>query len=203
MSEHRYWFEEVPEEDRYWFLAPSGMPPRLEAELRESGLTPQDAADLQDIERTVDCGSVFDRVDAGRARRDVVETRKRMEAVGYDSLALEPPWWPMVRPWVHEQGHEYVSAPILYTKREMAEGDRRSLEEGEPERYLQLVEDYGQERTDEAISNTPPYKDLWVDRGTLLYRLEDSTFLCVMMDGVLKLRRDLIEDLRRDEGEAG
>lgn len=63
MSEGRDWFEDVPENERYWFLAQWGTPwsqeAKREAELEESGLTAQDAADLQDIERDVRRASVF------------------------------------------------------------------------------------------------------------------------------------------------
>ena len=36
MHEERYWFEEVPEEQRYWFLAPYGPPASQEAERRDT-----------------------------------------------------------------------------------------------------------------------------------------------------------------------
>ena len=32
MGEELYWFEEVPEEQRYWFLAPYGQPVTQEAD---------------------------------------------------------------------------------------------------------------------------------------------------------------------------
>lgn len=205
MSEKRFWFEEVPEEERYWFLAPSGTVPSLEAKreakLEESGLTSQDADELRNIARDVHHERVFGGTEEepAKVRKEIDQIRERIEAVGYGDQALELPSWPLVRWWAHEEGWDKVRAPILYTKKEEAEEEARSLEDEEPEGYLDLVEKYGQADADEAWDNHLPYRALWVERETLLDKLEDSDFLCVMVDGVLKLRRDFMEELRRNE----
>lgn len=124
-----------------------------------------------------------------------------MEEVGYGIRALEPPWWPDARWYHYEEEWDAVRAPILYTRREEAEEEARSLRHEEPEGYLELVEDRGQADADEAMDNYVPYKALWVDRETLVDKLEGSRFLCLKVDGVLRLRRDLLKELRGDENE--
>jgi hypothetical protein len=208
MSEQRFWFEEVPEDQQYWFLAPFGMSPLLKAEReakrQDSGLTEQDAAELQNIESDMRHASVFGGTEheAAEKRKEIDEFSERLKAVGYGDRALEVPWWPDVLSWEHEEGPDKVRAPILYTKRELAEEKARHLEDEEVEGYLQIVEQYGQADTDEAWDNYLPYRALWVDRNMLLDKLEDSTFLCVMVDSRLRLRRDFIEELRTDEEDA-
>jgi hypothetical protein len=178
------------------------MLPRLEAEreakLRESGLTPQDAADLRDIESDVRRASVFGITEdeARGARERIDDMRERLQAVGYGEAALEVPWWPSVRSWEHREGREVVTAPMLYTKRERAEEEARRLEA-----YLELVEGFGQASADEALGNTPPYRALWVERETLLDKLRHSDFLCVMVDERMKLRADFLDELVRMESE--
>jgi hypothetical protein len=107
----------------------------LEAKLRDSELTEQDATDLQNTESDVSHANVFGITEQEAAEmREETEARfERMEAVGYGVQALDIPWWPSVYPWVHEEGQEYLSAPILYTKRELAEEEERSLRDHEPE----------------------------------------------------------------------
>lgn len=209
MSEHRYWFEEIPEEERYWFLAPSGPLPsfqaRRDSEAQESGLTPQDAEDLRNVESDIQHASVFHSSEeqARKIREETAEMRERLGAAGYGDLALEPPAWPTVFAQDVEEGWDKVHAPILYTEREKAEEAARELEAEETEGYLQLVESHGQADADDAWDNYVPFKPLWVDRSTLLDKLEDSTFLCVMVDGVLKLRQDYVEQLRAEDKEEG
>ncbi len=38
---------------------------------------------------------------------------------------------------------------------------------------------------------------MWIDGDTLLDKLEDSDFLCVMVDHRSKLRQDFIEELKK------
>jgi hypothetical protein len=63
VSTQRFWFEDFPEDHRYWFLAPSGTSPRLEdereAKRRAHGLTEQDASDLENVESDIRHASVF------------------------------------------------------------------------------------------------------------------------------------------------
>ena len=107
------------------------------------------------------------------------------------------PWWPEAEnKWVHEKGPEYVEAPQLFTTEAAAEGERHSLEQSAPEAYLDLVERYGEARAGEALDNTAPLRAMWTDRVSLLGSLEDSDFLCLMVDGVLKLRQDFIAELK-------
>ena len=62
MSEQRFWFEEVPEEQKYWSLAQRGTPPSVEdkraAESAQTGISPQEEADLGDIEKDIRSASV-------------------------------------------------------------------------------------------------------------------------------------------------
>jgi len=204
MSGERYWFEEVPEEERYWFLAPVGVPKsmeeRREAEARAIGLNPQEAEQLRAVESDLRHARVFGKTEdkARKLREEVEEVDRRVRAAGYGDVALSVPWWPEALYWEHRNGPEYVQAPILYTDRERAKEEERRLEENEPQGYLQLVEQYGEERTNEVLDNSAPYKALWVERASLLDKLQDSVFLCVMVDGVLKLRHDFMEELAKE-----
>ncbi len=114
--------------------------------------------------------------------------------------AISVPWWPEVQPrWVHspEYGPEYLEAPMLFTTEEAAEEERRHLEDTELESYLDLVERYGEENVNEAYDNTLPLRVFGMSRDELLDKLENSDFLCVMVDDKLKLRGDLVEELKR------
>jgi hypothetical protein len=68
----------------------------------------------------------------------------------------------------------------------------RSLEGTDPQSYLDLMERHG-----EAVANTSSLRVMWIDGDTLLDKLEDSDFLCVMVDRRLKVRQDFIEELKR------
>ena len=164
----RLWFEEVPEEEQYWFLAPWGTPPSLEAkreaEREKSGLTPQDAADLRDIEHDIRHASVFGTSErkARETRQEVDELRRRQQPVKYGAGALEAPWWLDVYSWEHAEGdgREQLVAPIIYTRKEQAEEEERRLESEEPEGYMELVERFGQADTDAAFDNYVPLRAL-------------------------------------------
>jgi hypothetical protein len=111
-------------------------------------------------------------------------------------VALSPPWWPEAVKWEHREGNEYVAAPVIYTTKERAEGDLRAHREAEPDAYLNLVGHYGERITNEALKNTLPLRVFDIDGDLLLSKLEDSDFLCIMVDDWLKLRRDFIEELK-------
>ncbi len=199
MDSQRYWFEEVPEEQRYWFLVPWGSTPREEAEQEDDVFSPEEQNELGDIEAEVRSEQVFGTIDPDfrEQRRRFRETLKRMEEVGYGANALSIPWWPEVVKYSHAEGIERVEAPKLFTTREAAEEELRGHEGTEPGAYLTLTEEYGEELADEAFNNTASLKAMWLDPHTLLDKLEDSGFLCVMVDQELKLREDFAEELKK------
>jgi hypothetical protein len=191
----RYWFEEVPEEQRYWFMVPWGPSPREEADREDSMFSPEEGAELEELEGQLKNAKAFGITvsEARELRRQARERTARMDAVGFAPLALSVPWWPEVQPkWVHRQDPEYVQAPMIFSTKEKAEKVWRSLEGTDPQSYLDLME-----RHVEAVANTSSLKVMWIDEATLLDKLEDSDFLCVMVDHRLKLRQDFIEELNR------
>jgi hypothetical protein len=211
VSEQSYWFEEVPEEERYWFLAPWGMSPKRrgerEAQREEIGLSTEDETALRNVEVDMRLAKVFgiSEQEAGETRKRHAEIHERMVEAGYGAAALVIPWWSDVQPRLLESNEaERIYAPKLFSTRDQAEEQQRHLEDTEPEAYLELVERFEDEGLiNEAFDNTPPLRVLWIDRDTLLDKLEDSEFLCVMVDDTLKLRRDFIQELSQEGGEEG
>ena len=63
--------------------------------------------------------------------------------------------------------------------------------------YLRLVERHGEEEVNEAYENTPPLMFHSLDNEKLLDYLEDSDFVCVMVDGRMRPHQDLVEELRK------
>lgn len=195
MEPQRFGFEEIPEEHRYWFLVPWGPSPREEAEREDSVFTSEEQSELEEIERSVRLTRVFNipEAEARETRRRNRELLARMDEVGFAPNALSVPWWPEIQPkWVHQQDPEYVQAPMIFSTKEEAEKVWRSLEGTDPQSYMDLMERYGW-----AVGNTSSLRVMWIDTYTLLDKLEDSDFLCVMVDHRLKLRQDLIEELKR------
>jgi hypothetical protein len=193
-----YWFETTPDERRYWFIVQWGPPPRREEEQREMRSSfPPGSEDLEEIEAEVRAEqSVFG--PSAEKRREIREMNQRMDAAGYAPHALSVPWWPEAEcKWEYSEEPEYVLAPRLFTTRGAVEEVRREQEQNSPEAYLELVGRYEPEVVDEALDNTSPLRAAWMDIGLLLDKLEDATFLCVMVDGRLKLRQDFIEELKR------
>ncbi len=185
MGEDPYWFEEVPEEQRYWFLVQWGTPRSAEQWAEREPSQPPPGVDPEEFQE--------------RLTR-MQEIMQRAGAVGYAPAALSPPWWTEAElRWEHDEGPEFVSAPQLYTSKEAAERDLRDLEDRDPESYLALVERYGEELTNRALDNTSPLRAVWIDRALLLEKLEDAEFLCVRVDDQLKLRQDFMEELRELE----
>lgn len=114
-----------------------------------------------------------------------------------DSLrVLSIPWWPEAVKWEHREGTEQVDAPMLFTTREAAEAEVRGLSEPDPDGYLRLVSALGEKTVNEALDNSSPYRTFSLNSERLADKLEDSHFLCVMVDGRMKLRQDLLEELR-------
>jgi hypothetical protein len=114
--------------------------------------------------------------------------------LGMSSLSI--PWWTEVIKWGHAEGIERVDAPMLFTSKGAAEEQLREVEGAEADNYLRLVNALGEDEVNEAWSNTPQTKIFGVDEGSLLDALQDSDFLCVMVDGRMKLRQDFVEELR-------
>ncbi len=112
------------------------------------------------------------------------------------STPLSVPWWTEVYKWAHKEGVERVDAPMLFSSRGGAEEELRCLYGAAADEYLLLVEQHGEEEVNEAYENTPPTKIHSLDAEMLLDCLEDSDFLCVMVDGRMRLRQDLAEELR-------
>ena len=189
MDENRYWFEEVPEDERYWFLVQWGPPRSMEVE--------EEAKAKKDERRSRP--RTPEREEARKRVRGLIE---RADAVGFAPKALSPPWWAEVEPrWIHRYGPEYLEAPTLFTAREAVEEERRCRNDPDPGTYLDLVEEHGEEAINRALDNTSPLRALWVDRNTLLEKLEDAEFLAVMVNGRLKLRQDFMDELRRQQEE--
>jgi hypothetical protein len=110
-------------------------------------------------------------------------------------LALSIPWWPEAVKWIHEEGDEHVAAPMLFTTREAADEELSAIEDTEAGSFLDLVEQHGETTVNEAYDNTPPWRSFDIDPGILLDKLEDSDFLCVVVDHQLKLRQDFVAEL--------
>ena len=141
-EDERYWFEDVPEEGRYWAVVQMGVP--------------QSRADETDL------GAVEESI--GPHAEEVEEFMRRAEAVGFAPVAIEPEL-------VKTNLAEY--ALVLYTSRKAAEEELRRIEERDPEGYLRLVAVYGQDQTDQAYSNTPPYRVVWTTPELLLEKLKE------------------------------
>lgn len=119
------------------------------------------------------------------------QLRRSKEARG-----LSVPWWPEAGRWEHEDGDEQVAAPMLFTSQEAAEADLQDVQRRAADNYLDMVEMYGEATTNRALDNTAPPEVHGIDEDLLLGKLEDAEFLCVMVDGRMKLRREMVEELR-------
>jgi hypothetical protein len=95
------------------------------------------------------------------------------------------------------EGGERLAAPMLFTTREYAEAELRTLREGMPEAYLRAVDEYGESDVNEALDNTPELGVFAMDPQLVGERLEDSPLAYAMVDDRLRLARDLSEELRR------
>jgi hypothetical protein len=100
--------------------------------------------------------------------------------------------------YTHEEGNERVDAPILFTSEEAAEVQLRKTEEAEPDSYLKLVNQHGEQRVNKAYNNTAPLTILGISRDVLVDKLGDSDCLCVVVDGRMQLCQDFIEELSCD-----
>ena len=197
MTEEQYWFEEVPEEQRYWFLAPYGQSVRQEADQEDAEFPPDLRSELENI-RDERQARVFgmNTEQYLEKKKAASERLKRMAEVGFGPLALSDPAWPETPKWVYRQGKEYLESPKLFSTKEAAEEELRIRENNDLDTYLDLSEQHGEELVNQAYNNTSSLRVLWMDRDTLLGKLEDVNFLTLMVDNRLKLRSDFMRELR-------
>jgi hypothetical protein len=177
VGEKRYWFEDVPEEGRYWTVAQVGVP--QSRAVRE----PPDLEDASEFSEEAE---------------EVEEFMRRGFEIGFVPAAFE-------LQLIQTNPAEY--ALILYTSRQAAEEELRAWEERDAEEYLRLVDEYGQEQTDKAYSNTPPYEVVWTTPTLLLEKLEElenagllgygPSFESVQVDGRDRDRWSFKRELRR------
>ena len=148
-----------------------------------------------------DPGEVEDYMASGRgifgetARKWSEEKKRWVARRARQVSVLSIPWWPEAVKWMHKDGIERVDAPMLFTTRDAAKEQLREIQDAEADNYLSLVEHHGEGIINVAYDNTAPLQVFDLDESLLLGKLEDSEFLCVMVDGLLKLRRDFMEEI--------
>ena len=122
----RYWFEEVPEERRYWFLAPYGPSASQEAEREDAEFPSHLESELENIqgEKTAKALGMSPE-QYHESRRSSRDRLKKMEEVGFGPRALSDPWWPEAQKGEHGLGKEYLEAPKLFSTRDAAEEELR------------------------------------------------------------------------------
>ena len=179
MGERRYWFEDVPEDHRFYFLVQWGPPQSVEGEFEVRDQPPSE--------------SVFEEAD---------ELARRAEEVGFAPEALSPPWWIEAQDReTRRQGDQEISVPGIFTTRERAEERLRYRNDPDVElkAYTDLVKLHGEELVDRAYSNTSPLRVLWMDRATLLTKLGEAEFPYLRVDDQLKPRGNFMMELRQLE----
>jgi hypothetical protein len=145
MAGKKFWFEKVPQEERYWAVVRLGIPQSRSGETESDLEPPVSSDDLEAVE-------------------EVDEFMRRGDAFGFVPMAIEPEL-------VSTNPNKY--ALVLYTSRTAAEEELRAIEERDPDEYLRLVSVYGQEQTDQAYSGTPPYRVVWTTATLLLEKLKE------------------------------
>ena len=107
--------------------------------------------------------------------------------------AVSNPWWPEACKWTYRRDVERVDAPLIFTTRERAEQVLGPLREAERHDFL---ERFGM-IVDRALHHHHASLHAYgVSRDSLVEKLESADFLCVKVDGKLKLRRDFVEELK-------
>src|SRR3712207_3152011 len=86
----------------------------------------------------------------------------------------DPYWDGVVMFNMQVEGGEHLAAPMLFTTREYAEAELRTLREEMPDAYLRAVDEYGESDVNEAMDNTPELGVFAMDPRLLGERLEDS-----------------------------
>ena len=94
------------------------------------------------------------------------------------------------------EGGERLAAPMLFTTREYAEAELRTLREGMPQAYLRAVDEYGESDVNEALDNTPELGVFEIEPRLLGEHLEYSHVTYAVVDDRLRLARTLVEELR-------
>jgi hypothetical protein len=89
-----------------------------------------------------------------------------------------------------------VAAPMLFTTREKAEEELRTLREGMPDAYLRAIDEYGETAVNEALDNTPELGVFEIEPRLLGEHLEYSHVTYAVVDERLRLARNLAEELR-------
>lgn len=110
---------------------------------------------------------------------------------------LSIPWWTEVIKWPDEEGDRRADAPMLFSTVAGAGEQLRALDGAAADEYLRLVEQHGEEQVNEAYKNTPPTRIFRLDMEMLLFYLENSDFLYVMVDGRKMPRQDFAVELRK------
>jgi hypothetical protein len=162
MSEkRRYWFEDVPEDQRFYFLVqyPEGEP---EAEEKETEIMQR--------------ASVFG-VDPEKIE-ELDHMAKVMAEIGFAPNALSPTHWSDVEDRPDPQ------TPRIFTTRERAEERLRyhSDLDVELQTYGDLVEIHGEEVVNRALDNSSPLRVVWTTREALLDALAFAEFSHLMVD---------------------
>jgi hypothetical protein len=113
-------------------------------------------------------------------------------------VVLSEPWWPEAVKWTHEKADEYVEPPMLFSTRAAAVAEMREIHDAEPDDYLRMEREHGGELMDRALDNTAPLRVFAIERDSFAEKLNDSDFLCVLVDGRMRLQEDFIEELMND-----
>jgi hypothetical protein len=84
---------------------------------------------------------------------------------------------------------------MLFTTREKAEAELRSIVEGEADAYLQAVGEYGEKAMNAALDNTPEHQVFEIGAWLLGEHLKDSDVTYVVVDDRMWSAGELQEEL--------
>jgi hypothetical protein len=107
--------------------------------------------------------------------------------------AVSDPWWPESCKWAYRCDVERVDAPLIFTTRERAEQALGPLREAERHDFLERLESIVDRTLHHYQTSLQAYG---ISLNSLIEKLESADFLCVRVDGELKLRRDFVEELK-------
>jgi hypothetical protein len=108
---------------------------------------------------------------------------------------LSVPHWTEVTSYETEVRGERVLVPMLFTTREKAEAELRSIVEGEADAYLQAVGEYGEKAMNAALDNTPEHQVFEIEAWLLGEHLKDSDVTYVVVDDRMWSAGELQEEL--------
>ena len=109
---------------------------------------------------------------------------------------ISDPYWDGIVMFLMEAEEMRVAAPMLFTTREKAEEELRTLREGMPDAYLRAIDEYGETAVNEALDNTPELGVFEIEPRLLGEHLEYSHVTYAVVDERLRLARTLAEELR-------